>query len=141
MAGIPAHDDLQKSINDFTRAYERWQRAATAHSALMRIQGGELPPPTIELVVPGEGGAPMQIAIDLGRMTKEQVVSILDPMLDSLYQEYKQSLLEVGTAATASHRLLEVMERSRRMAMEREPGNQGGFGSRPGGPGYAPPIP
>jgi hypothetical protein len=113
MPGIPTSDDLKKSIEDFTVACQRWQRAAAAHAALLRIQGGELPPPVLELVVKGENGEPIRIAIDLSHVPTVDSSTILNPLIDFLYIEYKQSLFDAGVAASASHRLLENQERFR----------------------------
>jgi hypothetical protein len=119
MPGIPTSDELKKSIEDFTMSYQRWQRAAAAHAALLRIQAGELPPPTLEFVIKGENGEPIRIAIDLSRVPTMDNSTILNPMIDFLYVEYRQSLFDAGLAASASHRLLESQERFR--ASERNP--------------------
>jgi len=111
MSEIPASDELQKTIGDFTRACERWQRAATSHSALVRVQEGELTPPVFEFSIKGETGEPMRVTIDMSHMNAKDMTGILNPVIDFLYGEYKQSLLDAGMAATASHRLLEAQER------------------------------
>jgi hypothetical protein len=111
MSGIPSSDDLTRSIEDFTAAYQRWQRAATAHDVLLRIQGGELPPPLLEFVVKGKNGEPVRVSIDLSHLPAGDTANILNPMVDFLYGEYKQSLFDAGLAASASHKLLETQER------------------------------
>ena len=113
MPGMPTSDELQKTIEDFTNAYQRWQRAAAAHAALLRIQGEELPPPILEFVVKGENGEPIRIAIDMSHLSTVDVSTMLNPMVDFLYGEYKQSLFDAGVAASASHRLMETQERLR----------------------------
>lgn len=72
-----------------------------------------MPPPVLELVVKGENGEPVRIAIDLSHVSTLVSSNILDPMIDFLYVEYKQSLYDAGAAASASHRLLENQERFR----------------------------
>ena len=113
MSGIPTSDDLKKLIEDFTMSYQRWQRAAAAHAALLRAPGGEWPPPLLEIVVKGENGEPIRIAIDLSHIPTTDQSTILNPMIDILYAEYKQSLFDAGAAASAAHRLLEAQERFR----------------------------
>ena len=119
MSGIPTSDDLKKLIEDFTTSYQRWQRAASAHAALLRVPGGVLAPPVLEIVVKGENGEPIRIAIDLSHVPTMDQSTILNPMIDLLYSEYKQSLFDAGVAASAAHRLLETQERFR--VAERSP--------------------
>lgn len=112
MSTIPEDSELRGQIEAFSRAYQRWEAAASARAVLLQIQEGELPPPMIEVASTVENGESVRVGVDLSGLAAQEAGIILGPMLDFLYREYKRCLFEAGTAATASHSILESQEHS-----------------------------
>ena len=112
MSTIPEDGELRSQIEAFSRAYQNWEAAASARAVILQIQEGELPPPTVEVASTMENGEPVRVGVDLSGLASQEAGMILEPMLDFLYREYKRCLWEAGTAASASHRILESQEHS-----------------------------